>query len=258
MFQLSANLELIFNEAGADYIERARAAAAAGFDAVEIWGTTNKDVQALAAALRDLGLTLTSMVVEPRANLVFPDTDYAPFFDGLARSLEHAQQLGCHRMVISPGLGFPGMNRQRNLEKLIGVYSKVLERVGTADVTILHEPVNTRVDHPGVLVDRTADALSVIRAVGSPKLRLLYDFYHSVVEGEDPATTLPGAVDVLDYVQFADAPGRAEPGSGAIDWPGCFQLLKSVGYRGPIGLEYRPQTSSAASVKRIMEWARAS
>lgn len=257
MHQLSANLELLFTEAGPDYIDRARAAAAAGFDAVEIWGTSNKDVRALAAALGDLGLTLTSMVAEPRSNLVFPGTDMEQFHAGLEHSLEHAQQLECRRIVVSPGLGFPGANRRRNLDTLIEVYARVVDQVASADVTILHEPVNTRVDHPGVLVDRTADALGVIRSVGSAKLRLLYDLYHSVVEGENPAMTLADAADVLDYVQFADAPGRGEPGSGAIDWPACLALLGKVGYRGPIGLEYVPATASAQSVKYIMDLVRA-
>ena len=255
MFQLSANLELLFTEAGPSYQDRARAAAAAGFNAVEIWGTSNKDVEGFAAVLADLGLTLTSMVAEPRSNLVFPGTDMQQFYDGLQRSLEHARALHCHHMVVSPGLGFPGANRRKNLDSLVEVYSRVVDQVGSADVTILHEPVNTRVDHPGVLVDRTADALSVIRSVGSKKLRLLYDFYHSVVEGESPATVLADAADVLDYVQFADAPGRGEPGSGTIDWAGCLSLLKRVGYQGPIGLEYRPVAASAQSVRYIMQLA---
>ena len=256
MYQLAANLELLFTEAGSNYIDRAKAAADAGFKAVEIWGTSNKDVSALASALGDLGLTLTSMVVEPRSNLVFPGTDHQQFFDGLSRSLEHALQLNCRRMVISPGLGFPGAKRRQNLDKLVEVYSQVMERVAQTNVTILHEPVNTRVDHPGVLVDRTADALTVIRAINSPKLRLLYDFYHSVVEGETPATELANAADVLEYVQFADAPGRGEPGSGTIDWPWCFALLRKVGYSGPIGLEYVPTTTSLQSVQHILKLAR--
>ena len=257
MFQLSANLELLFTEAGASHVDRARAAAAAGFDAVEIWGTSSKDVPGLAAALADLGMTLTSMVAEPRSNLVFPGTDMQQFYEGLQRSLEHARLLKCRHMVVSPGLGFPGANRRKNLDKLVEVYSRVVEQLGSADVTILHEPVNTRVDHPGVLVDRTADALSVIRSVGSGKLRLLYDVYHSVVEGENPAAVLADAADVLEYVQFADAPGRGEPGSGTIDWAGCLALLRGIGYRGPIGLEYLPVAASAQSVQFIMRLARA-
>ena len=55
MYQLSPNIELLFTEAGA-HPDRVRAAAAAGFDAVEMWGTSSVDVDALAAALEETGV----------------------------------------------------------------------------------------------------------------------------------------------------------------------------------------------------------
>ena len=100
------------------------------------------------------------------------------------------------------------------------------------------EPVNTRVDHPGALLDRTANAVAVARAVNSGSFRILYDLYHSVTEGEDTAAELANAGDLLDYVQIADSPGRAQPGSGGIDWPASLAALRTAGYAGPIGLEY--------------------
>ena len=62
MYQLSPNIELLFTEAGPDLADRIRAAAAAGFDAVEMWGTSDKDVAALAKALADTGVSLTSLL----------------------------------------------------------------------------------------------------------------------------------------------------------------------------------------------------
>jgi hydroxypyruvate isomerase len=46
-------------------------------------------------------------------------------------------------------------------------------------------------------------------------------------------------------------PGRHEPGSGTIDWPGVIATLRAVGYAGPAGLEYRPTGSTAASIKTL-------
>lgn len=251
MFQLSANLEVLFAEAGPNCVHRARAAADAGFTAVEIWGTSDKDLGELARVIGDHGLAVTSMVAEPNTSVVFPGTDLQPFFDDIDRAVADAQRLSCRRIIVRPGIGFPGFNRQRNLARLGEVYAQVVEQVEQADVVILLEPVNTRTDHPGLLLDRTADAVSVIRKLGSPKLRLLYDFYHSVTEGEKPADELPEAADVLDYVQFADFPGRGAPGTGTIDWAASLALLKAVGYAGPIGLEHIPTTSTAESVRHL-------
>jgi hydroxypyruvate isomerase len=54
-YQLVPNIELLFTEAGPDHADRFRAAADAGFDAVELWSTFDKDLDALAEAADDTG-----------------------------------------------------------------------------------------------------------------------------------------------------------------------------------------------------------
>ena len=105
------------------------------------------------------------------------------------------------------------------------------------------------------VVSRTAEAVYVARGVNSPFFGVLYDLCHSTVEGEDPATELANAGEIVKYVQIADAPGRGEPGSGAIDWPAALGILRASGYDGPIGLEYYPTQDSAESVKYIQKLA---
>ena len=47
-------------------------------------------------------------------------------------------------------------------------------------------------------------------------------------------------------MQIADAPGRGQPGTGAIDWPAAFALLDREGYRGAVGVECYPTVPSTA------------
>lgn len=252
MYRLSANIELLFTEAGPDHGDRVRAAAAAGFDAVEIWGTFDKDIPGLAAALRETGVAVTSVLAEPRTNFTLPwETDRTPFLDGLERGVANAVELGSPRIVVQSGIGFPGSNRAVNLQKLVDAYGLAVERVRGSGVTLVLEPVNTRVDHPGTLIDRTADAVQVAKAVGDDSFKILFDLYHSVTEGEDPAAELDNAGALIDYVQFADVAGRGEPGSGGIDWKAALVTLRAAGYDGPIGLEYVPTVPSADSVTFI-------
>ena len=251
MYQIAPNIELLFTESGPNYADRIRAAAEAGFDAVEMWGTLNQDVDALAAALRDTGVRLTSVLAEPRTNFTLPGTNLDDFFDGLSRGIANAKTLGCPRIVLGSGIGFPGMKRPANLQKLIDVFSQAVERFGAEGVKLILEPVNTRVDHPGALLDRTAEAVAVARSVGSESFGILYDMYHSITEGEDPAVELANAGDLVDYVQIADAPGRGQPGSGSVDWTAQLAVLRRSGYEGPIGLEYFPTVSSVESVELI-------
>ena len=256
-FQLSPNIELLFTEAGTDPVERVKAAAAAGFDAVELWSTLDKDVPALASACQDLGVQVTSVLAEPRTNFAWPGTVLTEFWAGLEKGIENARALGSPRIVLGSGLGFPGFKRPMNLDKLVETFIPVVERFRGSGVGFVLEPVNTRVDHPGALLDRTAEAVQVARGVGDPSFGILYDLYHSTTEGEDVAAVLADAGDLVHYVQVADAPGRGEPGSGAIDWEDRLAVLSRSGYSGPIGLEYVPTTESAASLKRIREAAAA-
>jgi hydroxypyruvate isomerase len=251
VYQLSPNIELLFTEAGPDLADRVRAAAAAGFDAVEFWGTLERDVEAIAKAASDSGVAITSVLAEPRTNFALPWETLDAFFDGLLRGVENARLLGSPRLVLGSGTGFAGMKRAQNLERLVDVFSQAVERTAGSGVTLVLEAVNTRVDHPGALTDRTDDSVTVARGVNSDSFKILYDMYHSIVEGEDPATELAKAAGLVDYVQIADAPGRGEPGSGAVDWAAQLGALRASGYDGPLGLEYFPTVPTEESVQQI-------
>lgn len=261
MYQLAPNIELLFTEAG-DYHDRVRAAAASGFDAVEMWGPTGvdapakpKDLPALKAALEETGVRLTAQLSEPRTQFMIPPKDHSEFYRKLDEGVEIAHQLGCPRIVVGSGTGFGGSKRQTQLDELVEIYTKAIAQIDGSDITLVLEPVNIRVDHPGALLDRTSEAVSVARGVDSPFFGVLYDLYHSTVEGEDVAAELANGGGLIRYVQIADAPGRGEPGSGAIDWAARLGDLRASGYDGPIGLEYYPTVESAESVRRIVELA---
>lgn len=255
MYQLAPNIDLLFSEAGESASDRVRAASAAGFDAVEMWGPTGKDIPALKDALEETGIQLTAQLAEPRMQFMIPPRDHEPFYRGLESGVEVARQLGCPRIVVGSGTGFGGRKRQDQLDELIEIFARGVEHIDGSGITLVLEPVNIRVDHPGALLDRTAEAVYIARNVGSPYFGILYDLYHSTVEGEDVAAELANAGDLVRYVQVADAPGRGEPGSGAIDWAARLADLRASGYDGPVGLEYYPTIDSAASVKRIQELA---
>jgi hydroxypyruvate isomerase len=182
---------------------------------------------------------------------MIPPWDHSEFFRKLDEGVEIAHFLGTPRLVVGSGTGFGGWKRQVQLDKLIEIYQKAIAQIDGSGVTLVLEPVNVRVDHPGSLLDRTSEAAYVARGVDSPFFGVLYDLYHSTVESENPAVELGNAGDLVKYVQIADAPGRGEPGTGSIDWPAALGILRSSGYDGPIGLEYYPQTASEESVAYI-------
>jgi len=253
MFELSVNLEYMFHEAGEALPAHIAAAAAAGFRKAEIFTTAGRDVPALAKAFANEGLELLTVVADPRTRLVDPET-HAGFQDLFRRAAEDALALGCTRVVVGSGPGAPYMKRAVQMAIVADAVRLAEEIAAELGVTILIEAVNTRVDHPGVLFSRTEDSLAIVTSVASPRVRLLYDLYHSVAEGEDPVSIVPEIIDHIEHVQIADTPGRGEPGSGEIDWESVLGLLWAAGYRGAIGVECNPtKTPTAAALDYIAQ-----
>ena len=252
-YELSVNLEYMFTEAGERIEDRIAAAAAAGIRKVELFLLKDRDLPSIANALTDNEVELVSTVADYVTQLVDSQT-HEGFCDTFRQAAQDAQSLGCRNVVVLSGRGVPWMKRPVQTGIFADALKMILPIAEELDVTILLESANARVDHPGVLASSTRDSAEIVEALDHPRIRLLYDLYHSVVEGEDPAEVLPQVIHLVDHVQIADAPGRGEPGSGAIDWPAQLKLLESVGYNGVIGVECQPtQKSTAEAITYIQK-----
>ncbi|MEH3068250.1 MAG: Gfo/Idh/MocA family oxidoreductase [Aeromicrobium erythreum] len=180
-FTLAVCSEMVLTEL--PHLERVRRIHDAGF-AVEIWDWTQKDAE----ALRATGASFTSMTGYVTGDLTTPGGA-----DDLLRTAEEsipfAQAIGCPSLNIhGTGLGEGGLP-VRPVEVTTGedwvAAVRTLERVAELaerhDVTYVLENLNTAVDHPGTPFARAADTLALVRAVGSPHLRMNLDLYHAQI-----------------------------------------------------------------------------
>lgn len=243
MFRLSANLEYMFKEAGDTLEERIAAAAAAGIQKVEIFSLDGRDIKAVADALNKHQVTLHSMVVDPRIMLVLPDT-HAKFLQVFRSAAEQAVELGCKHLVCGSGTGAPFLKRSVSLLNVVEAIAKAADIAKEFGLTIWLEAVNTRVDHPGVFFSKTEDTLFVASKVNRPEVKVLYDIYHSVAEGENVEEELAKVKPWLGHIQVADYPGRGEPGTGNMNWQKVLQQLQAAGYKGDIGVECYPTVTN--------------
>jgi len=245
--QLTACIEWLFAEGGRSIPDRVRAAAAAGFSQIEFWGAGDKNVGELEEAINETGVSVTAFVSEPPARLVDPTT-HADFLLGVERSSRLASRLHARNLIVLSGDALPGVERKRQRESVTRALASAAPIASQAGVNLLLEPLNTRVDHPGYFLDSTSEGFEAIREVNHPAVRLLYDMYHSVVMGEDPARVLSGSGALVGHVHVADVPGRREPGTGTIDWLRELSALRLSGYDGTVGLEYRPTRDTESSL----------
>lgn len=248
----SLNLSMVFT--GLPFLDRIDAAAAAGFDAVEFWWPRRElaaglTPRVLAARVRDAGVGVALMNLDG-GDLDAGDRGFAgvpgqdgSFRRGLPAALDLANLLDCHCLHALAGRQAPGHRLEDQLRLLESSLAFAAD-LAPPDTTITLEVLN-RTDVPGYLVPDSRSALAVIDRVGRSNLGLQLDVYHLAMEGEDPAAVIREAGDRIAHVQFADVPGRHEPGTGSIPFGSVLRALDAAGYRGAIGLEYIPSRPAA-------------
>ncbi len=119
-----------------------------------------------------------------------------------------------------------------------------LKEVG---LKLLIEPINTY-DSPGFWLHNTAQALSVLDEVGADNAFLQYDIYHAQRYEGELAATMEKHLGRIGHIQVADNPGRHEPGTGEINFAFLFAHLQRIGYKGWVGCEYKPATTTEAGL----------
>jgi hydroxypyruvate isomerase len=245
----AVNLEMWWTDR--PLLDRVEAAAGAGFSLAEIWYWPRWDIDALARACREHGLSLAQIGgwdFEPR----LCDADNLEGFRrGIAAAIEVAQRLGAPRINLNGPYLHPGEDAMVVRDGVIGALSAVAGMAEEEGVTLMVEPMNLRVDHPGYALPTSADVIAVCEAVGSPALGINWDLYHLQIGEGDLTGHLAEGIDHVAYVQIADHPGRHEPGTGEIDCGFVLAKARELGYRGPIGLECSPAGATDLAVARV-------
>ncbi len=251
-YPLSTCIEWQFAEAG-DLAARLHAAKAAGFELAEFHLWRDKPIEAMAAALDETGIRLTSLCVDPRRSIVDP-AERDEMVTAVRETIEATAILGKPALIVASGFKVEGMSEAEHFDNAVAALRAAADAAETAGVMLLLEPLNTRLFAAMYLVS-TKLGLDLVEAVGSPNLRLLYDVWHSAVMGEDMAGVLAGRIHLVEHVQVADIPDRNEPGTGELDWAKVAATLRDLGYTGAIGLEYfptMPMDQSLAQSQRML------
>ena len=240
--------------------KRFAAAKSDGFDCVEFWDWRVIDLKSTRRYADEAGLWISGFNGDADFSLIDP-AHKQPYLDFLRRSLEAARELGAPTITIhSNALGEGGVvvNDYREMSdtvKLCAMLDTLQASVTIAEeygVTLLLEALNLYVDHVGNYLATTKMGAELVRLIGSPKLKLLYDAYHMQINEGNLCDTLSAYIDCIGHVHIADAPGRWEPGTGEIQYTHVCKHIESLGYQGVIGCELFPRTDTDTAVQAIM------
>lgn len=259
-FQKSACIEPMYSEL--PFLERFQAAKDDGFEFVEFWSWTDKDLDAVRAAAEKAGTGISGFNGDAELSLIDPEQreDYLAF---LRRSVEAAKRVGARSLTIhSNGLGDGGtvVNHYDGLSdtvKLCAMFDTLKECAKIAEesgVLMNLEPLNVTTDHVGNFLQTTRMAAEMTRLIGSSRLKVLYDVYHMQLNEGSLCDNIRAYGDQFGHIHVADAPGRHEPGTGEINYARVFACLEETGYQGLVGFELIPETTTAKAVEAIMKF----
>lgn len=255
MIRLSANLSTLFTEL--PFTARFAAAAAAGFRAVECQFPYEFPAAQLADQLAATGLECVLINAPPgaageRGIASLPGREQQ-FEASIESAAAYARALGVRRVHVMAGLLPAGADRKRHLDTYATNLARAAARLAAVGAEVMIEPINTRVDVPGYLLDSTALALECIDRAGGWGIRLQFDIYHMQIMQGDLLRSIERLLPRIGHMQLADNPGRHEPGTGEIAFERLLPAIDALGYEGYIGCEYTP----AAGTLQGLGWARA-
>ena len=141
--------------------------------------------------------------------------------------------------------GFTPEEQDELAVKNLAAAAEGVARIGG---TVLLEPVSGAPKYPLLTAD---DALKVIARVkaeaGVGNIKLLADFYHLSVNGDDVESVIENHAKDFGHIQIADNPGRGAPGTGTLPLGEWIARSRELGYEGYIGLEYKEPQETAFS-----------
>jgi hydroxypyruvate isomerase len=238
MPRFSANLGFLWNDRPLP--EAIRAAAAAGFDAVECHWPYATPAAETKAVLDETGLTMLGLNTRRGGDGEF-GLCAMPERSGEARlsideAIRYAVAIGADSIHALAG-NAPLMPHA--FLTYMGNLRYACKQAAPHDITILIEPLNAT-DNPGYYLSNLADATGVIDAVDRPNLKLLFDCYHVQMTEGDVLGNIADVLPILGHVQFASVPGRNEPDTADLDYAAIFAAFDEAGWERPLGAEYRP------------------
>jgi hydroxypyruvate isomerase len=120
-------------------------------------------------------------------------------------------------------------------------------------VTICVELLNSKVNHPDYQGDRTAFGVAVVKAVGSPRVKLLYDIYHMQIMEGDLVHTIRDNHEYLAHYHTGGVPGRHElDATQEVNWSAVCRAIVDTGFTGYVAHEFVPSRDPITSLREAV------
>jgi hydroxypyruvate isomerase len=239
------HLGMFQNSAGKDYVDQLKFAADQGFTAWEDNSMKNRspDLQEkVARAMQHLGIQMGVFVsTVDFQNVTFASEDKAvqeKILNDMRDSLDVAKRFQAKWTTVMMGCYDKKLAWDFQTANAIDLLKRCCDIVEPHGLVMVIEPLNERIDHPGVFLTRSPQAYMICKAVGRPSCKILFDIYHQQITEGNLLPNIARCWDEIGYFQIGDNPGRKEPGTGEINYRNIFRFIHGKGFQGVLGMEH--------------------
>jgi hydroxypyruvate isomerase len=245
--------------------DRVQIAARAGMQSIELvaehanW--TDSETTAKLKFVRSFNLTMDTIIATPdwgkRPVSMVDPAQRDNFLADVKKAIEWAQKLEVLQVILMSGNTIPGKAYNEQYASLLEGSKRAAELAAKASVTLIIEPLNSKVDHRGYFLDNCVEGLRLVKEVNSPSFKLLFDLYHEQVQVGDVTRSLTEAAPYVAVFHVADNPGRHDPGTGEMNYGHLYKTIQKTGFSGYICMEYLPVGEPVASLRKAVDEMRA-
>jgi len=165
---------------------------------------------------------------------------HGPILEALDKGIDLAAEAEVPNIVCLSG-NRAGMSDEEGLENCVMALRQIAPHAEKKGVTLCLELLNSKVDHKDYMADHTAWGLAVVKKVGSPRVKLLYDIYHMQIMEGDVIRTIRDSIGSIAHFHTAGVPGRHEiDGRQELNYPAICRAIVEAGFTGFLAQEFTP------------------
>jgi hydroxypyruvate isomerase len=211
---------------------------------------SKEDERRILARMGALGVSVDAMA---GMTLGFADPSGGDAFVSELKSLiPTAQRLRCGQIILLSGKRIESISAQRQHEASIETLKRSAEVLGAAGLVGVIEPID-RLENPSIYLDGVSEAFTIVQAVGSPKVKVLYDLYHEQRGLGNLIEKLEKNIEDVGLIHVADVPGRHEPGTGEVNYRNIYRKLAQLNYKGVVAMEFYPTGDVVETLRHARE-----
>ncbi len=174
------------------------------------------------------------------------------FLNDVKESIDWAKRLNVPQIIVLAGNVQPNIAPEVQHASMVEVGKRAADLAAAANVTLMLEPLNPKIDHADYFLLNCREGLRVVKTIDSPHFRLLFDVYHEYVQEGEVFDRIEECLPFTTMFHVADAPGRHDPGTGEMPWDSIYSAIANSGYSGYIAMEYLPVGDQVASLKKAL------